>query len=1076
MMIYMDMDLSAPIGESLARFDADHRIIYANQALATLTDRLPEQLIGKTTHDLGIPPDVVTLWEQGLSKALHEAEVVRVHFSIPQPASTRHFSSVFTPERDPGGVVRSVLFSSSEAAPAPPVVPALLADHFADDIAGAHYKAIIECSDDAIISKTLDGLITSWNRGAQRIFGYSEAEMLYQPMQRLIPPERKDEEQFILKKLMDGDKVDHFETERVRKDGSRVLVSVTISPIRDGNGRIVGASKIARDITQLKLQQQRLRMTLEATTDGLWDWDLQSGYVHRSRQYYEVSGYSASEDSHDFAFFQRTVHPDDWPAAMANIDAHLRGKAPRIDFEYRLISRFGFSGRWMHVRGRVIERSKTATPLRVVGSLTDISVRKVAERQLQEREQQLQRVLSGSDQAYWELDLTNNTVQASPRWEAMLGYTPGEVPLTPDNWTEHIHPDDLRGVQILFKAHLRGRTPGFTCEMRCATKSGDWHWIQTRGKIVERSPDGAPAKISGTWTDVTPHKVLELARNEANAVFTSSYEGIMVVNARQEIIRVNPAFTRITGYAPEEVLGKTPHVLASDRHGAAFYDELWSTVVNKGVWSGEIWNRRKTGEIYAEHLSITLVPDFNKKVQYYVGVFFDISQIKQHEAELDRAAHFDPLTGIPNRRLLADRMEQSILRANRNNNALAVCYLDLDGFKSINDLFGHAAGDQVLREVTDFLKQILRAEDTLARLGGDEFVILLADITSPEQCTLILERAMAAINQPIQVEGNVMSISASIGVSLYPEDHVDADTLLRHADQAMYLAKDSGKNRFHLFDPGSDRKVQAHRQSLLRLREAIDQQEFRLYYQPKVNMLNGDMIGVEALIRWDHPQRGVLAPAEFLPLVYDSPLEQPLGFWVICSALQQIDEWIAQGLYIPISINISAAHLMQNDFVSQLERALSRHPTVPDGYLEIEILETAALGDIEFGIQVMQQCRQLGVHFALDDFGTGYSSLTYLRRLPIDLLKIDQSFVRNMLSDANDRGIVEGVIRMASAFRREVLAEGVETMAHGAALLQLGCHLAQGYGIARPMPADAVADWTLQWYLNRSWLQAATPL
>ena len=295
---------------------------------------------------------------------------------------------------------------------------------------------------------------------------------------------------------------------------------------------------------------------------------------------------------------------------------------------------------------------------------------------------------------------------------------------------------------------------------------------------------------------------------------------------------------------------------------------------------------------------------------------------------------------------------------------------------------------------------------------------------------------------------------------------------MRHADQAMYLAKDSGKNRFHLFDPGSDRKAQAHRQSLQRLRDAIDRQEFCLYYQPKVNMVNGDLIGMEALIRWRHPQRGLLAPAEFLPMVYDGPLEQPLGFWVLCTALTQMKTWLADGLHLPVSINVSAAHLMQKDFVLQLELALARHPTVPPGYLEMEILETAAMDDIESGIAVMQQCRQLGVHFALDDFGTGYSSLTYLRRLPIDLLKIDQSFVRNMLTDANDKGIVEGVIRMASAFHREVLAEGVETMAHGAALMCLGCHLAQGYGVARPMPADAVADWALHWYQEKSWQQA----
>ncbi|HLD66106.1 MAG TPA: EAL domain-containing protein, partial [Pseudomonas sp.] len=406
---------------------------------------------------------------------------------------------------------------------------------------------------------------------------------------------------------------------------------------------------------------------------------------------------------------------------------------------------------------------------------------------------------------------------------------------------------------------------------------------------------------------------------------------------------------------------------------------------------------------------------------------------------------------------------QAIIRAARNDKSLAVCFLDLDGFNAINDRYGHAAGDQLLLGVTANLKQVLRGEDTLARLGGDEFVVLLSDISSPEECSLILDRVLTAVGNPIQLEDALVSVSASIGVSLYPEDNADADTLLRHADQAMYLAKEAGKNRFHLFDPESDRKAQLHRHYLERLRIALARDEFVLHYQPKVDLINGAIIGTEALIRWQQPENGLVPPAEFLPHIYRSDLEIPLGEWVIETALAQAAAWHRDGLRLTVSVNVSANHLLQPDFHENLKTSLARHPGFPAAHFELEVLETAAIADMQQAVAILRRCRELGVHFALDDFGTGYSSLTYLRKLPVDILKIDQSFVRDMLTDPDDMGIVEGVIRLASAFNRQVIAEGVETLEHGVALRRLGCRFAQGYGIARPMPAEQIADWVADW-------------
>ncbi len=705
----------------------------------------------------------------------------------------------------------------------------------------------------------------------------------------------------------------------------------------------------------------------------------------------------------------------------------------------------------------------------IFGISRDITERQKAKDLLRAREQQLARVIEGSDQGFWDWNLKTNHFHVSPRFETMLGYAPGEMDVSVAHWGDHVHPDDLAASMASIQRHLNGEIDRHEFDLRCKSKSGEWRWLHTRGRIVEWDSDGKPLAMAGSHTDVTQQKAYELAQCEASTVFESSYEGLMVVNADGLIAKVNPAFVRITGYAPEEVIGQSPRILSSGRQDTEFYRQMWGAIAKQDFWQGEIWNRRKSGEIYAELLSISVVRGNTGEVEHYVAVFSDISRLKAHEEELDHIAHYDPLTGVPNRRLLADRLAQAIAHNARSDMSLAVCYLDLDGFKQINDTYGHPGGDQLLIGVAEHLKQILRAEDTLARLGGDEFVLLLSDIASPEECSVILERVLAAVGSPVQVEGHAVSVSASIGVSLYPQDHADADTLLRHADQAMYLAKNSGKNRFHLFDPESDRKAQQHRSYVDRVRQALEQDELVLFYQPKVDLRDGRLVGVEALVRWQHPEQGLLPPAAFLPQIQGSPLDNALGEWVIRTALAQTAAWQQQGLQLQMGVNISAPHLMQPDFYDKLVAALAAQPQLSPAALELELLETAAFEDINTAGATLRRCQALGVHFALDDFGTGYSSLSYLRKLQVDTLKIDQSFVRDMLTDADDRGIVESVIRLASAFNRGVIAEGVETLEIGAALLLLGCHLAQGYGVAKPMPASALLEWEARWREQALW-------
>lgn len=550
--------------------------------------------------------------------------------------------------------------------------------------------------------------------------------------------------------------------------------------------------------------------------------------------------------------------------------------------------------------------------------------------------------------------------------------------------------------------------------------------------------------------------------------FDNAHEGITLTDAQGIILDVNPAFSRITGYERSEVIGRNPRVLKSGRHDREFYAAMWKSILETGGWRGEIWNRGKYGDLYPELLSIASVRDADGKLTNYVAVFADISRLKEQEKQLTQMAYYDALTELPNRVLLADRIVLASLQVRRGDTLMAVCYLDLDGFKPVNDTWGHEVGDQLLVEMANRFKSSLRGGDTVARLGGDEFVLLLLGLANVDECERAVRRLLHTVSQPLLVAPSPVMLSASIGVAIFPLDDGDADTLLRHADQAMYQAKQSGKNCYHIFDPDEDRYARTRYDRVARIQEGLDHDEFVLYYQPKVNMRVGRVVGAEALIRWKHPERGLLAPIEFLPLIEDHDLIVRLGEWVIETALQQMSAWHRLGLDLAVSVNVAGRQLQDPNFVQRLSEALARYPEVAHG-LQMEVLETTALEDMVKVSRVIEECNLLGVSFALDDFGTGYSSLTYLKRLPTATIKIDQSFVREILSDPNNLVIVQGVLGLASAFQRQAIAEGVETVEHGRMLLQLDCDHAQGFGIARPMPAMEMRDWVRDWRPDVAW-------
>lgn len=582
--------------------------------------------------------------------------------------------------------------------------------------------------------------------------------------------------------------------------------------------------------------------------------------------------------------------------------------------------------------------------------------------------------------------------------------------------------------------------------------------------------------LAALWTALRANRALHRGKERlqlAAGVFEHAQEGIIITDAQGNIVEANDTFLSLTGFPRHEVLGRNPRFLSSGSQDQGFYREMWQSLSECGFWRGELLNKRKDGTYYVQQSSISAVRSPEGNVTHYIGLSSDISALKESQLKLEQMAYFDTLTGLPNRRMLSDRLQLATAFAQRNESLLAVCYLDLDGFKPVNDTWGHAAGDRLLIETAHRLSACLRGGDTVCRLGGDEFVVLLGGLQHLDECEIALERLRDAICMPFPVSEGEARLSVSIGVTLFPLDTADPDTLIRHADQAMYISKQNGRNRFTIFDAEHDRLTEVRRESREGILQAFARNEYLLHFQPKVNMRTGAVVGAEALIRWQHPERGLLQPAEFLPVIDFVGLQKELGEWVMHTALQQMERWIADDLRVKISVNIAAQQLQSAEFVELLRGMLARHPLVPPEQLELEILETAALDDLRQVSSVIDACRALGVKFAIDDFGTGYSSLTYLKQLQAGTLKIDQTFVRDMLEDPDDLAIVDGVIGLATAFRREVVAEGVETPAHGRMLMQLGCDLAQGYGIARPMAPEQFPAWVGQWRQPEAWRNVA---
>jgi len=836
-------------------------------------------------------------------------------------------------------------------------------------------------------------------------------------------------------------------------------MNVTYTPHRDIAGVVIGAIVSSRDTTALHLAQEALsesearnRAILDTAVDGILVVDEASRVIYANPAVCRFTG-------HDVEDLRNRPLTDLMPERFrvrheTGFKHYLRmGQAtmPWRELAFVLLHRDGHE---IPVELSIGERGG-AGQRQFIGIMRDVTERQRTQQALREQEERIKLLLDSMAEGMYGVDTRGDCTFINPAGLRLLGFERAEELLG-----RHIH-------ELIHHSHADGSLyPAEECRAYRA-------YVQGRGIHVDDEVfwrrDGTsfpveywsyPMRQGGqvigsvvTFLDISGRRLAEDRLRQSAKVFDSTTDGVVITDAEANILAVNRAFTAITGYTESEVLGRNPRLLKSGRHDEAFYQTIWRSIEQTGSWSGEIWNRRKNDEIYPEWLTISNVTDDAGGVTNYVGVFADISQIKQSEAKLEHLAHYDPLTDLPNRLLFGARLDHAIQRAQRDRSLLALLFIDLDHFKTVNDGLGHPVGDRMLREVAHRLTLCVRAEDTVARLGGDEFVIILEGLDNTPQATVLADKLLAALTRPFDLDGQEIFIGASIGISAYPADGTDATTLLKNADAAMYRSKEEGRNTYRFYNSEMTRSARERLILEANLRQAIAQQEFVLHYQPQVDVASGGIIGVEALVRWDHPASGLISPVRFIPLAEETGLIIPLGQWVLFTACAQAMSWLKDAATpgLTVAVNLSPRQFRQEQLVEHV-RAVLDATGLPPALLELEITESALMDDPERAVATLSALKELGIRISMDDFGTGYSSLAQLKRFPIDKLKIDQSFMRGIPHDRNDMEIAATIIAMARNLHLKVLAEGVENEAQLAFLQIHGCDTYQGFLFSRPLP------------------------
>lgn len=849
----------------------------------------------------------------------------------------------------------------------------------------------------------------------------------------------------------------------IAADGREVYVRDLRSPIETRPGHVTGMRGILVNVTAHKMSEAaledseaRFRSTFEQAAVGFCLSTISGRYMRVNARYCEITGYLEADLL--LRDFREITHPDDLDANERLLDALVLGSAGKSSIEKRVLRRDGRQV-WVNLTMSLVSSRRGAGQFMEV--MEDITARKYAEGELRESEARLRTILSAMREGVIMRDARGVVIIANAAARRLYGLDPDEnfPPLQEPEGYSFVREDgsfcpieELPGARAMYFGHSAAAVVGID------RRDGTRGWMLAKAEPLACEGTTGLHPVVLTLNDVTAQRRAEEELRLAATVFDHSVEAIMITDSNRHILSVNKAFTDLTGYPDNEVVGQTPSMLSSSKRELVKYDSIWNEATDKGAWQGELWQRRRDGTDFPEWLSIGAVRDRSNVITHYVAVFSDITERKASEARIAFLAHHDPLTTLPNRTLFQDRLEQGLARAERQGGLLALLFLDLDRFKNINDSLGHLAGDRLLQSVAERLRQCVEDSDTICRQGGDEFIIVLPEITDVEAPARVANRILRRLSEPFEIDSHVLGTSFSIGISVFPNDGTDADSLMKNADTAMYYAKENGRNTYRFFTEAMNANALERLQLENHLRQALERDELSVFLQPQVRLETGAIVGCEALLRWNSNILGAVPPERFIPIAEESGLIMPIGRWVLREACQHATGWYQRGIRdVTVAVNISALQFRRDDIVSTVSEVL-RETGLPPEYLELELTESLLMENAEDVLDTVQRLKTLGVRLSIDDFGTGYSSLSYLKRFAVDRLKIDQGFVRDMVHDPDDAAIVRAIIQLGRSLKLDVIAEGAESRTQADFLIREGCREAQGFFFCRPVSNETFVE------------------